>query len=56
MSATRTIRSQLHASEQRHICIVTETYPPEVNGVAMTLAHLIKGLRGRGGFCGLSLW
>lgn len=33
------------ASDQRHFCIVTETYPPEVNGVALTLAHLVKGLR-----------
>jgi glycosyltransferase involved in cell wall biosynthesis len=32
----------------RHICIVTETYPPEVNGVALTLSHLVKGLRERG--------
>jgi glycosyltransferase involved in cell wall biosynthesis len=27
---------------------VTETYPPEINGVAMTLAQLVGGLRGRG--------
>lgn len=25
--------------------LVTETYPPEVNGVALTLAHLVTGLR-----------
>lgn len=31
-----------------HICIVTETYTPEVNGVAMTLARLVDGLRARG--------
>src|SRR5262245_32431849 len=48
MYATRAIWSQLNASDQRHICIVTETYPPEINGVAMTLAHLIEGLRGQG--------
>ena len=48
MSATHAIWSQPHASEQRHICIVTETYPPEVNGVAMTLAHLVAGLRTQG--------
>jgi glycosyltransferase involved in cell wall biosynthesis len=48
MSATRAIWSQLNASDQRHICIVTETYPPEVNGVAMTLAHLVAGLRVQG--------
>ncbi len=27
-----------------HICVVTETYAPEVNGVAMTLARLVTGL------------
>jgi len=32
----------------RHLCVVTETYPPEINGVALTLAHLVKGLRARG--------
>jgi len=32
----------------RHLCVVTETYPPEINGVALTLAHLVKGLRTRG--------
>lgn len=31
-----------------HICVVTETYPPEVNGVALTLARLLSGLRERG--------
>ncbi len=30
-----------------HICVVTETYPPEVNGVAFTLARLVDGLRNR---------
>jgi len=48
MYATRAIWSQLNTSDQRHICIVTETYPPEVNGVAMTLAHLVAGLRMQG--------
>jgi hypothetical protein len=28
--------------------VVTETYPPEINGVATTLAHLVSGLRARG--------
>jgi glycosyltransferase involved in cell wall biosynthesis len=32
----------------RHICVVTETYPPEINGVAVTLANLVKGLLARG--------
>jgi glycosyltransferase involved in cell wall biosynthesis len=30
------------------IAVVTETHPPEVNGVAMTVDRLIDGLRGRG--------
>lgn len=30
------------------IAVVTETYPPEVNGVAMTMARIVDGLRGRG--------
>jgi glycosyltransferase involved in cell wall biosynthesis len=30
------------------IAMVTETYPPEVNGVARTLATLVEGLRRRG--------
>jgi len=29
------------------IACVTETYPPEVNGVAMTIARLVEGLRQR---------
>lgn len=29
-------------------CIVTETYPPEVNGVALTVQSLERGLRARG--------
>lgn len=30
------------------VAVVTETHPPEVNGVAMTVGRLIEGLRGRG--------
>ncbi|MDH4391780.1 MAG: glycosyltransferase family 1 protein [Aquabacterium sp.] len=30
------------------LAVVTETYPPEVNGVAMTVARLVQGLRSRG--------
>jgi glycosyltransferase involved in cell wall biosynthesis len=32
---------------QLRIAVVTETYPPEVNGVAMTLGRLVKGLQVR---------
>ena len=31
-----------------HVCIVTETYPPEINGVALTLTQLVSGMRDRG--------
>lgn len=31
-----------------HIAVVTETYPPEVNGVALTVARLVEGLQARG--------
>ena len=30
------------------MCVVTETFPPEVNGVALTLSRLVEGLRARG--------
>lgn len=31
-----------------HYCIVSETYPPEINGVALTVQSLEQGLRARG--------
>lgn len=31
-----------------HVAFVTETYPPEINGVAMTVGRLVGGLRDRG--------
>lgn len=31
-----------------HIALVTETFPPEINGVAMTLQRLVRGLVRRG--------
>ena len=31
-----------------HITVVTETYPPEINGVANTMRHLVAGLTDRG--------
>jgi len=34
--------------QRRHVCVVTETYPPEINGVASTLAQLVTGMRARG--------
>jgi glycosyltransferase involved in cell wall biosynthesis len=38
----------LPGSGSLRICFVTETYPPEINGVALTLARLIGGLSARG--------
>ena len=35
-------------ARKSHICVVTETYPPEINGVALTLARLLDGLQARG--------
>ncbi len=32
----------------RHVAVVTETYPPEINGVAGTVARLVSGLCDRG--------
>ena len=46
--AGQSIRSRPHTPEQRHICIVTESYPPEINGVALTVARLAEGLRLQG--------
>lgn len=31
-----------------HVAVVTETYPPDVNGVAMTIARMVDGLMARG--------
>ncbi len=31
-----------------HLGLVTETWPPEINGVSMTLSRLVRGLRNRG--------
>jgi glycosyltransferase involved in cell wall biosynthesis len=35
------------ASPSMRIAVVTETYPPEINGVAVTLAKVVEGLRQR---------
>jgi glycosyltransferase involved in cell wall biosynthesis len=41
-------RSQTTCSKPQNICVVTETYPPEINGVALTVARLVSGLIDRG--------
>jgi glycosyltransferase involved in cell wall biosynthesis len=45
---TRTTAPVTRPGRRWHVCIVTETYAPEVNGVARTLGHLVSGLRARG--------
>ena len=44
MPAAAQAKSQEAVSHHGHICIVTETYPPEINGVSLTLGHLVEGL------------
>ena len=36
------------STEAMRICVVTETYPPEVNGVALTLFKVVEGLKDAG--------
>jgi glycosyltransferase involved in cell wall biosynthesis len=48
-SASRPVRvARSLAGRRRQLCVVTDTYPPEINGVALTLARLVDGLRARG--------
>ena len=35
------------ARRSLRIAVVTETYPPDVNGVAMTVGHIVDGIRAR---------
>ena len=41
-------RRKTASSTKLRIALVTETYPPEVNGVAMTMGRIVRGLRERG--------
>jgi len=36
------------AVRRMRVAMVTETYPPEINGVAMTMGHIVTGLQARG--------
>lgn len=38
----------MHTTNPLDIAFVTETFPPEINGVAMTVGRLVGGLRERG--------
>lgn len=47
-------QQELHVEDFRagrsplRVAVVTETYPPEVNGVALTVSHLVLGLQSKG--------
>lgn len=45
MMSTATITRE---TRPLHVAFVTETYPPEVNGVSMTIARVVEGMRARG--------
>src|SRR5690242_2036192 len=36
------------AMRKMRVAMVTETYPPEINGVAMTMGRIVTGLQARG--------
>lgn len=41
------IEDRTSARHALRVAVVTETYPPEINGVARTLARMVEGLHGR---------
>jgi len=48
MTGQDLIFQQLHAAHRRlRIAVVTETYPPEINGVAMTMGMLVRAMQAR---------
>lgn len=48
MKTSPLILQQLPVSQRSlRIAVVTETYPPEINGVAMTLARIVAGLQAK---------
>jgi glycosyltransferase involved in cell wall biosynthesis len=49
MQAKPASPAALSSPRQRlRVALITETYPPEINGVAMTLGRLVGGLQARG--------
>ena len=48
MSTATTTRETRPNDHPLRIAFVTETYPPEVNGVSMTVARVVEGMRERG--------
>ncbi|NBC48097.1 MAG: glycosyltransferase [Gammaproteobacteria bacterium] len=50
---THRCHSPAQSARQLYVALVTETYPPEINGVANTLSQLANGLERRGHRVGL---
>jgi len=48
MDGSGDLRALAARTRPLRVAVVTETYPPEINGVAMTLGHLVRGLMCRG--------
>ena len=48
MSTAMTTRETRPGDHPLRIAFVTETYPPEINGVSMTVARVVEGMRTRG--------
>jgi glycosyltransferase involved in cell wall biosynthesis len=48
MNGSALIAEELCREPRLRIALVTETYPPEINGVAMTLGRMVEGLLARG--------
>ncbi|MDX5382287.1 MAG: glycosyltransferase, partial [Rhodobacterales bacterium] len=48
MNDARITTDELWQDPRLRIALVTETYPPEINGVAMTLQRMVEGLIARG--------
>jgi len=48
MLAKNSLPARIDPTPRRHICLVTETFLPEINGVAQTLARLQEGLQSQG--------
>jgi glycosyltransferase involved in cell wall biosynthesis len=48
MDAAEFITEDLCLRPSLRVALITETYPPEINGVAMTLGRMVEGLMARG--------
>jgi glycosyltransferase involved in cell wall biosynthesis len=49
MNSTNVLMRNFPAARRTlRVAMVTETYPPEINGAAMTIGRIVEGLQGRG--------